>query len=146
MNALDVYKRQAALHNTYIICEVNDGGFWLIDQHAAHERINYEKFQKVLNMDLKTRPLLVPELLSFSHSEIALFTPEVFTILKDVGIEAELFGSNTLRVTAVPSWAGEYDERIYIQDIIDAVITDKRLNQELLRTNAIATVSYTHLQ
>jgi DNA mismatch repair protein MutL len=131
----------AALHNTYIICEVNDGGFWLIDQHAAHERINYEKFQKVLNMDLKTRPLLVPELLSFSHSEIALFTPEVFTILKDVGIEAELFGSNTLRVTAVPSWAGEYDERIYIQDIIDAVITDKRLNQELLRTNAIATMA-----
>ncbi|MGI6735530.1 MAG: DNA mismatch repair endonuclease MutL [Bacilli bacterium] len=131
----------AAIHNTYIICEVNDGGFWLVDQHAAHERINYEKFQRILNENLTTRPLLVPELLSFGHSEITLFTPEVFDILKDLGVEAELFGPNTVRVTAVPNWAGEYDERIYIQDIIDQVINDKRLNQELLRANAIATMA-----
>lgn len=131
----------AAIHNTYIICEVNDGGFWLVDQHAAHERINYEKFQRILNENLTTRPLLVPELLSFGHSEITLFTPEVFDILKDLGVEAELFGPNTIRVTAVPNWAGEYDERIYIQDIIDQVINDKRLNQELLRANAIATMA-----
>ncbi|OQA78550.1 MAG: DNA mismatch repair protein MutL [Tenericutes bacterium ADurb.Bin239] len=131
----------AAIHNTYLICEVNDGGFWLVDQHAAHERINYEKFQRILNENLTTRPLLVPELLSFGHSEITLFTPEVFDILKDLGVEAELFGPNTIRVTAVPNWAGEYDERIYIQDIIDQVINDKRLNQELLRANAIATMA-----
>lgn len=131
----------AAIHNTYIICEVNDGGFWLVDQHAAHERINYEKFQRILNENLTTRPLLVPELLSFGHSEITLFTPEVFNILKDLGVEAELFGPNTVRVTAVPNWAGEYDERIYIQDIIDQVINDKRLNQELLRASAIATMA-----
>ncbi len=131
----------AALYNTYIVCEVNDGGFWLVDQHAAHERINYEKFQKILNMNLTTRPLLVPELLSFSRSEMVLFTPEVFAALAEVGIEAELFGANTIRVTAVPSWAAEYDERIYIQDIIDAIVSDKRLNQELLRTNAIATMA-----
>lgn len=130
-----------ALHQTYLICETADGGFWLIDQHAAHERINYEKFQKVLNANLRTRPLLVPELISFSHSEIMAFTPEVFELLKEVGIEAELFGQNTVRVKGVPSWAAEYDEKIYIEDIIEQVTNVKRLNVNLLRTNAIATMA-----
>lgn len=131
----------AALHDTYIVCEVGDGGFWLVDQHAAHERINYEKFQKVLNINLTTRPLLIPELLSFSQSEISLFTPEVFNILNEVGVEAELFGANTVRVTAVPNWQGNYDERIYIEDIIESVLSEKRLNQEKLRSDAIASMA-----
>lgn len=131
----------AAIHNTYIICEIEDGGFWLIDQHAAHERINYEKFQNVLNKTLNTRPLLVPELFTFSHSEMAYFTPEVITILKEVGVEVEHFGPNTIRVTAVPHYNEAYDEKIYIQDIIEQVLNNKRLNPQLLRTNAIATMA-----
>lgn len=131
----------AAIHNTYIICEIEDGGFWLIDQHAAHERINYEKFQNVLNKTLNTRPLLVPELFTFSHSEMVYFTPEVITILKEVGVEVEHFGPNTIRVTAVPHYNEAYDEKIYIQDIIEQVLNNKRLNPQLLRTNAIATMA-----
>ncbi|MFA5485863.1 MAG: DNA mismatch repair endonuclease MutL [Bacilli bacterium] len=131
----------AAIHNTYIICEIEDGGFWLIDQHAAHERINYEKFQNILNKTLNTRPLLVPELFTFSHSEMAYFTPEVLNILKQVGVEVEHFGANTIRVTAVPHYSEAYDEKIYIQDIIEQVLNNKRLNPQLLRTNAIATMA-----
>ena len=130
-----------AIHQTYIICETKDGGFWLIDQHAAHERINYEKFQKILNGHLHTRPLLIPEVLSFSHSEATLFTSEVLDILKSVGLEVQLFGENTLRVTGVPNYTSEYDEIIYIQDIIEDVLTNKKLNQEKLRMNAIATMA-----
>ncbi len=130
-----------SLHQTYIICETSDGGFWLVDQHAAHERINYERFQKVLNLKLATRPLLIPELLTFSHSEMASFTAETLALLKDVGLEAEVFGTNTLRVTAVPSYTEDYDEKIYIQDIIEQVLNNRRLNTEMLRTNAIATMA-----
>lgn len=131
----------AAIQQTYIICETKDGGFWLVDQHAAHERINYEKFQKILNGHLHTRALLIPEVLSFSHSEVTLFTPEVLDVLKSVGLEVQLFGENTLRVTAVPNYTSEYDERIYIQDIIEDVLLNKKLNKEKLRTNAIATMA-----
>lgn len=130
-----------ALHQTYIICETDDGGFWLIDQHAAHERINYEKFQNVLNKDLKTRPLLVPELFTFSHSEMAYFTSEVVSTLKEVGVDAEIFGPNAIRITAVPHYSEAYDEKIYVQDIIEQVLNNKRLNPKLLRTNAIATMA-----
>ncbi|MDY0214863.1 MAG: DNA mismatch repair endonuclease MutL [Bacilli bacterium] len=129
------------LHQTYIICETSDGGFWLVDQHAAHERINYERFQKALNENLHTRPLLVPVLLSFSHAEMALFTNEVIDLLKEVGLEVEVFGTNDIRVKAVPNYTHEYDEHIYIQDIIEQVLNDKKLNQQLLRTNAIATMA-----
>lgn len=129
------------LHQTYIICETSDGGFWLVDQHAAHERINYERFQKALNENLHTRPLLVPVLLSFSHAEMALFTNEVIDLLREVGLEVEVFGTNDIRVKAVPNYTHEYDEHIYIQDIIEQVLNDKKLNQQLLRTNAIATMA-----
>lgn len=131
----------ASISQTYIICETNEGGFWLIDQHAAHERINYEKFNRVLNENLRTRPLLIPELLTFSQSEMDVFTKENLELLADVGLEAEVFGANTLRVTAVPSWAGEYDEKVYITGIINDVTTKKTLNKPLLRTNAIATMA-----
>lgn len=131
----------AALHQTYIICETLDGGFWLIDQHAAHERINYEKFQKVLNENLVTRPLLVPELFTFSHSEMELFTSEALRTLKEVGLEVEHFGANTIRVKSVPNYTGEYNENVYIANIIDEVITTKKLNPEHLRSNAIATMA-----
>lgn len=139
-NVFDV-RALASISQTYIIAETADGGFWLIDQHAAHERINYEKFQRVLNENLKTRPLLIPELHSFSQSEISLFTDETINTLREVGLEVELFGTNTVRVTSVPNYSGEYHENVYIGNILEEVVNSKKLNPARLRTNAIATMA-----
>ena len=130
-----------SIHQTYIICQTPDGGFWLIDQHAAHERINFEKFQKFLTNRLMSRPLLVPELVFLTPQELNNFTPEVLALLEKVGLEVEVFGSNILRITAVPHYSGEYKEKVYIQNIIDEVLAHKKVNEQALRSNAIATMA-----
>lgn len=128
-----------SINRTYIICQTREGGFWLVDQHAAHERINYEKFQNSLNQKIKVRPLLVPLVLSFSKSEMLSFTDEVFIMLLEVGISASLFGENAIRVSEVPSWANEYDEKVYVENVIEQVLNNKKIDVHALRTNAIAT-------
>lgn len=135
------FRPLGALHQTYIICEDDYGGFALIDQHAAHERINYEKFQKALNLNLKTRPLLLPYVLNLSASERHYFDDLLLAELKTLGLDVEPFGFNTLRVTGVPAWQEDYDEKTYIDEMINMVIETKKINYEILRTNAIATMA-----
>lgn len=141
----EVYGRKlrpiAQMHQTYIICEHDDGGFCLIDQHAAHERINYEKFMKMLNLNLKTRPLLVPYVLHLSKSELIYFDPEMLKYLHNVGLDIEHFGTDALRVTGVPAWSEAYDEKTYIDEIITMVRENRKVNYEKLRGNAIATMA-----
>lgn len=129
------------IHQTYIVCEHDDGGFCVIDQHAAHERINYEKFLKMLDRELKTRQLLVPYVIHLSRSELALFDEELLTYLNTVGLGAEHFGSDTLRVLSVPAWEEEYDEKMYIDEIITMIRETRKVNYEKLRSNAIATMA-----
>ena len=52
-----------------------------------------------------------------------------------------MFGSNILRITAVPHYSGEYKEKVYIQNIIDEVLAHKKVNEQALRSNAIATMA-----
>ncbi len=135
------FKPIGNIHQTYIVCQTPDGGFWLIDQHAAHERINYEKFQKFLTNRLMSRPLLLPEIVFLTPQELNNFTPEVIDLLQKVGLEVEIFGSNILRIISVPHYSGEYKEKVYIQNIIDEVLANKKVDEKVLRTNAIATMA-----
>lgn len=141
----EVYGRKlrplVQLHQTYIVCEHDDGGFCIIDQHAAHERINYEKFMLMLDRKLKTRPLLVPYILHLSKSEFNLFDDELLSYLKTIGLEVEHFGSDTLRIISVPAWEEDYDEKMYIDEIIAMVRETRKVNYEKLRSDAIATMA-----
>lgn len=141
----EVYGRKlrplVQLHQTYIVCEHDDGGFCIIDQHAAHERINYEKFMLMLDRKLKTRPLLVPYILHLSKSEFNLFDDELLSYLKTIGLEVEHFGSDTLRIISVPAWEEDYDEKMYIDEIIAMVRETRKVNHEKLRSDAIATMA-----
>lgn len=141
----EVYGRKlrplVQLHQTYIVCEHDDGGFCIIDQHAAHERINYEKFMLMLDRKLKIRPLLVPYILHLSKSEFNLFDDELLSYLKTIGLEVEHFGSDTLRIISVPAWEEDYDEKMYIDEIIAMVRETRKVNYEKLRSDAIATMA-----
>ncbi len=88
-----------------------------------------------------SRPLLVPELVFLTPKEVNEFTPAVLEMLEKVGLEVEVFGSNTLRITAVPHYSGEYREKVYIQNIIDEVLNNKKISEQVLRSNAIATMA-----
>lgn len=87
----------------YIVCE-NKNGLVLIDQHAAHERVNYEKFKKsyLESGIVQKQELLIPEIVEVSPREIRLF--EKFQAeLDELGYECVLFGDSAIRIVAVPA-------------------------------------------
>jgi len=131
----------AQLNMTYIVCEDGAGGFYLIDQHAAAERVNYEKFQLALNQNLKVRSPLFPLVLDYSLAEVATFTEDKLALLSEVGIILEPFGNSSFRVVQVPLWAEEYDEKIYVTQLIEQVLQSGQINQQQIRTDAIATMA-----
>ncbi len=108
---------------TFIVAE-NEDGLYLIDQHAAHERINYEKVQKQMkdseNYKMK---MLVPLTLEFSPSDY-LKVEEHKSTLESIGIEYENFGVNTIIVKTHPTWLREGMEATLIKQIFDMLIED----------------------
>lgn len=131
----------AQLNMTYIVCEDGDGGCYLLDQHAAAERINYEKFQFILNQNLKVKSPLFPLVLDYSLSEAALLDEDKLKALAEVGIVLEPFGNSSFRVLEVPLWTEEYDEKIYVTSLIEQLMASGKIDQEQIRTNAIATMA-----
>ena len=92
----------AQIHENYIIAQ-NEDGFIIIDQHAAHERIVYEKLKHNLQQKtIESQKLLVPEILSFSkeQSDLLLLHQQH---LNDCGLEIDAFGSDEIIIHAVPS-------------------------------------------
>ncbi len=108
-------------HGTYIIAE-NEDGIYLIDQHAAYERINYERYMKVLKeKDIGKVNLLLPITLEFTSSEyISLM--EKKDVLASLNIDYEDFGINTIIIKAHPTWLKEGYEEESIRKIIDLII------------------------
>ena len=92
----------AQLHGNYIIAQ-NETGFLIIDQHAAHERIIYEKLKKALSeKQIESQQLLVPEIISLSKEECDLLLANQDK-LSDCGLEIASFGVNDIIVTSVPA-------------------------------------------
>lgn len=127
------------IHGTYIVAESTDG-FYLIDQHAAMERINFEKFSKMLMENNDLYDLLVPIIIELSLSSMNI-VKEKLTILETVGIYAEIFGNNALKVNSVPLWMKDLDIKEYVLDIVEQIINNSNINIYSLRSHAIATIS-----
>ena len=105
------------VHKTYIIAE-NSSGMYIIDQHAAAERINYEKvLNALLKNDYKVIDLLVPIRLEYPKDEF-IRIKEHMDIINSIGISLEEFGDNTFIVRSHPTWFFEGYEREDIEKII----------------------------
>ncbi|MBF0449351.1 MAG: DNA mismatch repair endonuclease MutL [Candidatus Magnetomorum sp.] len=86
---------------TYIVCE-NDGSMYLIDQHAAHERIVYERLKNALmSKKIAVQRLLIPETIELTYQQASIFS-EILPELLKIGIDISHFGGNTFVVKAVP--------------------------------------------
>lgn len=129
------------LNLTYIICEDGEGGFYLMDQHAAAERINYEKFQRQLNSHLKVKAPLIPLVLEYSLAEASALDEDKLDTLRSIGIHLEPFGTSSFRLVEVPLWTEEYDEKIYVTEMIEEVMNSGTVDQHKIRTDAIATMA-----
>lgn len=127
------------IHGTYIVAESEDG-FYLIDQHAAAERINFEKFSILIQTQKEFTSLLVPKIIDLSYGEIQILK-EKLDLLKDVGIEADVFGNTSLRVTSIPVWMTDLNIDIYISEMLEQIIKQSNINIFALRSHAVATMA-----
>lgn len=125
---------------TYIIIEIKDG-FYIVDQHAANERINYEKFTKLLNSKKEVCTPLIPLIINLSPSDIKRLTDDKIKILNQIGIEVEGFGLNTIKISSIPVFIKEYSEEKYLEEIIDQVIRTDKIDLIELRKHVIATMA-----
>ena len=126
---LDLYPI-GQIHGTYIIAE-DDEAMYIIDQHAAHERINYEMItKKYRESEVEITELLVPLQVELPTSEYNIFL-ENKEILTKLGFVIEEFGINTIIIKAHPTWINKGFKNADLKSIIDLVITNgKKFNKE----------------
>lgn len=117
------YKYCGTVFSTYIIIEMNNE-MYIIDQHAAHERIMYEKIKKnyYSGGEKDSQILLLPDIINLSHKEKAIVKENVDMFTK-AGFMIEEFGENTIRLIGVPTVCVELDTKELFLEILDAVNT-----------------------
>lgn len=120
------------MHGTYIFAE-NENGLYIIDQHAAQERIKYEFYkEKIGDVPKDLQELLIPITLEFSNDEY-IKLEENLDELKKVGLFLEPFGINTFIVRSHPTWFPKGEEKETILEIIEQVLAMKKVDLKKLR-------------
>jgi len=118
------------LFNTYILTQ-DASNFYLIDQHAAHERVMYEYLMdKYDTGDMVVQPLMLPIVIELSPKEIALIK-DSFDIFEKLGFEIEWFGENTIAIRAVPIVMGEPCNGDFFNDILDSLDGSNKVKSPL---------------
>ena len=118
------------VHGTYIIAE-NEDGMFILDQHAAHERINYEMIKKKFQEDKPTYiDMLIPFSIELTASDFVTFM-ENKQVLEDLGFKIEEFGINTIVIKSHPTWLTKNFENDNLKTIVDLVILNhKKFNKD----------------
>ena len=110
------------VNGTYIVCQ-NEDGMYLIDQHAAKERVNYEFYLKKLGEpNLEVTPMLFPLTLEYPVNEYIVIR-EHFETLTNMGFNIEEFGINSVIIKAHPTWLPKGYENEAIKHILEAIVT-----------------------
>lgn len=121
---------------TYIIAGDKSGALFLIDQHAAHERVRYDQLKRQESQSLKTQELIAPVVLNMSPSEAGLL-PSVLPVLSDEGFIIEPFGQDTWCVRGVPIVLGRYEDPQTVRELIGTILSEDegpvRLKEQVLR-------------
>lgn len=121
------------VHGTYIIAQ-NEDGFYMIDQHAAQERIKYEFFRdKLSKVEVDERQmLLMPLIFHYSGNE-KVKLEENMAALHDVGVYLEEFGPSSYTVKEYPAWFPEGEVTSLIEELIEQVLTTRKTDIGKLR-------------
>lgn len=110
---------------TYLVFSTPDQ-IVLLDQHAAHERVLFEKLKKNREGHSVGQRLLIPEVLNLAPKDI-VFLEESLTILEEAGIEAESFGGDSVVIRSVPVICSHVDVRAMIMDMLESFSDSDRL-------------------
>ena len=126
---------------TYIVCE-NEKGVYLIDQHAAQERINYEKYLYLLSNPSKDSiSTLLPIVMELPMNEYLIVKKNI-SILENLNITLEEFGQSSFRIISHPNWFNRSDPNKIIRSIIEAIIKEeKNFNLAKFNEHLAATIA-----
>ena len=118
------------VHGTYIIAE-NEDGMFILDQHAAHERVNYEMITKMFKEEnVSIIDMLVPMKFELSTSDYIAFMDKK-SVLEELGFKIEEFGINTVIIKSHPTWLKSNYEGDNLKYIVDLVIdSSKNFNKD----------------
>ena len=136
----DDHKYIGQVFDTYILVEF-DGKLYIIDQHAAHEKINYERLMKMYK-DSK------PESQSIFPSIIIRLSPKQFSIVeknisefRKLGYEIEIFGDMDIKIDAVPYNIFNIGNKEFLMDVIDSLVDEKHQDEYDSIADKIASIS-----
>ncbi|WP_125705301.1 DNA mismatch repair endonuclease MutL [Lacticaseibacillus daqingensis] len=117
----------AQVHGTYLLAEAEDG-LYLLDQHAAQERVNYEYYRVAIGeVGTAQQALLVPLVLDYPASDAVAIRAHR-DVLESVGLYLEDFGQNTFEVRQHPTWFKAGQETETIREMVDWVLRDGKLS------------------
>ncbi len=109
------------IHNRYLVTQ-DDDGMVVIDQHALHERILYEQIRdRVLSLTMESQRLLIPEPITLTATEAAAALDARET-LKQIGIEIEPFGGDTILVTAYPAMLANVSPAEMVRQVLEPLM------------------------
>ncbi|MFL6562766.1 MAG: DNA mismatch repair endonuclease MutL, partial [Bacillus sp. (in: firmicutes)] len=128
------------MHGTYIFAQ-NENGLYIIDQHAAQERLKYEYFrEKVGQVQAELQEMLVPLTFEYSTDEF-LKINEFQHELEKVGVFLEEFGINSFIVRSHPQWFPKGEEKGIIEEMIEQLLLMKKVDIKKLREEAAIMMS-----
>ncbi|MBF2517249.1 DNA mismatch repair endonuclease MutL [Listeria marthii] len=128
------------MHATYIFAQ-NENGLYIIDQHAAQERIKYEFYrEKIGEVSRELQELLVPIVLEFPADEYVRLE-EQKAKLEEVGVFLENFGQNSFIIRAHPTWFPKDQEEEMLREIIDEALSEPSISIHKLREDTAIMMS-----
>ena len=135
------YKYIGIAFSTYIIIEIKDE-MYIIDQHAAHERIMYEKIKKnyYSASEKESQLLLLPDVITLTHKEMDIARDNM-EIFQNAGFELEEFGENTIKLNGVPTVCYDLDTKELFLETLDEINTVARTAKQEIEERFISTVA-----
>ena len=135
------YKFIGIVFNTYIILEI-DKEMYILDQHAAHERIMYEKVKNNYYSDSSkdSQMLLLPDIITLTHREMEI-AKDNMEMFEKAGFSLEEFGENTIKLTGVPTVCIDLDNKELFLETLDEINTVARTAKQEKEERFIATVA-----
>lgn len=131
------------IHGKYILCEGVEG-LYIIDQHAAQERVHYEQLLTEMESAQHTMTqCLVPHMIHTTH-DLVRRVDEMNDVVKDLGIQFEVFGDDSFVVREIPIWLKDVDEAIFLQDLVDSFKDEKEISKSKIHKHKIATMACHH--
>ena len=136
------YKFIGIAFNTYIILEI-DNELYIMDQHAAHERIMYEKVKKnFFNQtgEKASQLLLLPDIINLTHKEMDI-AKDNMAMFRQAGFILEEFGENTIKLSGVPDVCVDLDTEELFKETLDEINTVARTAKQEKEEKFLATVA-----